>query len=316
MNKMNKHFDQSEEAVSQTIRLGDFCKDCDLELLCGKEDDSVVFKSVLVNRPGLLLAGFENYFGNSRIQVIGNAEYYYLASLQYEEKEKALKRLFVQKIPCIIYARGIKPSQLEIDIATQYNVPILRSQMTTTWLMHELGNYLDNLLAYTDTVHGTLLDINGVGVLLTGHSGMGKSETAIELINRGHRIIADDAVFVKRVRNELIGKAPENIKYFMEVRGLGIIDIKNMYGVGAVLESEYIDLVIKLDKISDFADYDRLGSMDNTYEILGIALPQINIPVMPGRNIAVIVEVATRNFLLKKMGYDALEDLKKRTNLT
>ena len=174
---------------------------------------------------------------------------------------------------------------------------------------------LDNLLAQTEMVHGTLLDINGVGVLLTGHSGMGKSETAIELINRGHRIIADDAVCVKRVRNELVGKAPENIKYFMEVRGLGIIDIKNMYGVGAVLESEFIDLVIRLDKINDLADYDRLGSMDNTCEILGISLPQINIPVMPGRNIAVIVEVATRNYLLKKMGYNALEDLKKRTNL-
>lgn len=312
---MNKHFDQNEEAVSQSVKLGAFCKECDLELICGKADDDITFKSVLVNRPGLLLAGFENYFGNSRIQVVGNAEHYYLASLSYEEKQKALKRLLVQKIPCIIYARGIQPSEMEIELASKHNVPLLRSEMTTTWLMHELGNYLDNLLAQTEMVHGTLLDINGVGVLLTGHSGMGKSETAIELINRGHRIIADDAVCVKRVRNELVGRAPENIKYFMEVRGLGIIDIKNMYGVGAVLESEFIDLVIKLDKINDLADYDRLGSMDNTCEILGISLPQINVPVMPGRNIAVIVEVATRNFLLKKMGYNALEDLKKRTNL-
>lgn len=312
---MNKHFDQSEEAISQTVKLGDFCKQCDLQILMGNKDDDVTFKSVMVNRPGLLLAGFEDYFGNSRIQVIGNAEYYYLNTLQYEAKEKALTRLFVQKIPCVIYSRGINPTQIELDIAKKYGIPMLRSELSTTWLMQELGDYLNNLLAYTEVVHGTLLDINGVGVLLRGSSGMGKSETAIELINRGHRIIADDAVFVKRVRNELIGKAPDNIKYFMEVRGLGIIDIKNMYGVGAVLESEYIDIVIKLDRVTNLADYDRLGSAEKTYEILGVSLPQINVPVMSGRNIAVIVEVATRNYLLKKMGYDALEDLKKRTNL-
>ncbi|MDE6870396.1 MAG: HPr kinase/phosphorylase, partial [Clostridia bacterium] len=158
-------------------------------------------------------------------------------------------------------------------------------------------------------------DINGVGVLLTGTSGMGKSETAIELINRGHRIIADDAVVVKKVRNDLVGRAPDKIKHFIEVRGLGIIDIKSMYGVGAVLDSEDIDLVIHLDKDANLEDYDRLGSMDNTCEILGESRPQINVPVLPGRNLAVIVEVATRNFQLKKQGYDALEELRKRTNL-
>ena len=150
---------------------------------------------------------------------------------------------------------------------------------------------------------------------MTGTSGLGKSETAIELINRGHRLIADDAVIVKRVRNELVGKAPEKIKDFIEVRGLGIINIRNMYGVGAVLESEYINLVIHLDKISSLGDYDRLGSVDNTYEVLGVSLPQINVPVMAGRNVAVIVEVATRNYRLKKLGYNALDELKKRTNL-
>lgn len=148
-----------------------------------------------------------------------------------------------------------------------------------------------------------------------GASGMGKSETAIELINRGHRIIADDAVIVKKVRNDLVGSAPENIKHFIEVRGLGIIDVRSMYGVGAVLDSEDIDLVIRLDTNVDLAEYDRLGTTDNTCEILGESRPQINVPVLAGRNLAVIVEVATRNYRLKKQGYDALEELRKRTNL-
>ena len=312
---MNKYNELTGEAIEEAAKLGDFCKECDLQILLGNADDDITFKSVLVNRPGLLFAGFEDYFVSSRVQVIGNAEFYYLATLQGKEKETALARLYEKKIPCVIYARGIVPSKLEMDFAKRNAIPILSSQMTTTWLMHEVSNYLDNLLAPTEMVHGSLLDINGVGVLLTGTSGLGKSETAIELINRGHRLIADDAVIVKRVRNELVGKAPEKIKDFIEVRGLGIINIRNMYGVGAVLESEYINLVIHLDKISSLEDYDRLGSVDNTYEVLGVSLPQINVPVMAGRNVAVIVEVATRNYRLKKLGYNALDELKKRTNL-
>ncbi|MDE7215924.1 MAG: HPr(Ser) kinase/phosphatase [Clostridia bacterium] len=313
---MNKYDEQlTGEAIEETIRLADFCKECDLQILLGDANDSITFKSVLVNRPGLLFAGFEDYFVSSRVQVIGNAEYYYLASLKGTDKEDALARLYEKKIPCVIYTRGIVPSKMEFDFAKRNGIPVLSSQMTTTWLMHEVSNFLDNLLAPTQMVHGSLLDINGVGVLLTGTSGLGKSETAIELINRGHRLIADDAVIVKRVRNELVGKAPEKIKDFIEVRGLGIIDIRNMYGVGAVLESEYINLVIHLDKITSLEEYDRLGSMDNTHEILGVSLPQINVPVLAGRNVAVIVEVATRNFRLKKQGYNALDELKKRTNL-
>ncbi|MCX4363354.1 MAG: HPr(Ser) kinase/phosphatase [Clostridia bacterium] len=312
---MNSKNEMTEEAIVEKIMLGEFCKQCRLDILVGDKDDDITFKSVLVNRPGLLLAGFEDYFGNARVQVIGNAEYYYLATLQGGAKKKALTRLFVQKIPCVIYSRGIKPTQMEIDIAKEYGIPVLLSNMTTTWLMQEISAYLDDLLAPTEMVHGSLLDINGVGVLLTGSSGMGKSETAIELINRGHRIIADDPVLVKKVRNELVGSAPDRIKHFIEVRGLGIIDIKSMYGVGAVLDSDDIELVVHLDKDADLTDYDRLGSMDNNCEILGESRPQINVPVLPGRNLAVIVEVATRNFQLKKQGYDALQELKKRTKL-
>ncbi len=312
---MNTNKQMLEEAIVETTKLGEFCRQCELEILVGDKDDDITFKSVLVNRPGLFLAGFEDYFGNVRVQVIGYAEYYYLATLQDDIKEKALTRLFNQKIPCIIYARGIKPTKMEIDIAKQYGIPVLLSDMTTTWLMQEISAYLDDLLAPIEVVHGSLLDINGVGVLLTGTSGMGKSETAIELINRGHRIIADDAVIVKKVRNDLVGRAPDKIKHFIEVRGLGIIDIKSMYGVSAVLDSETIDLVIHLDNDANLEDYDRLGSMGNTFEILGESRPQINVPVLAGRNLAVIVEVATRNYQLKIQGYDALEELRKRTNL-
>lgn len=311
----NKYEELTGEAIAETIRLGDFCKECDLKIISGVEEQDITFSSVLVNRPGLLFAGFEDYFVSSRVQVIGNAEYYYLASLSTDGKQKALARLFEKKIPCVIYTCGILPSEMETEFARGRGIPILSSQMTTTWLMHEVGNFLDNLLAPTEMVHGSLLDINGVGVLLTGTSGMGKSETAIELINRGHRLIADDAVIVKRVRNELVGKAPDKIKDFIEVRGLGIIDVRSMYGVGAVLESEYINLVIHLDKITTLADYDRLGIVDNTCEMLGVSLPQISVPVLAGRNVAVIVEVATRNFRLKRLGYNAIDELKKRTNL-
>ena len=311
-----KNYDEwTGEGIVESVKLSEFCKECDLRILYGAEDGDITFSSVLVNRPGLLFAGFEDYFVSSRVQVIGNAEYFYLASLTDEEKKKALLRLFEKNIPCVIYTCGILPSQMELDVAKNGKIPVLSSQMTTTWLMHEVGNFLDNLLAPTEMVHGSLLDINGVGVLLTGTSGMGKSETAIELINRGHRLIADDAVIVKRVRNELVGKAPDKIKDFIEVRGLGIIDIRSMYGVGAVLESEYINLVIHLDKITSLADYDRLGITDLTCEMLGVSLPQINVPVLAGRNVAVIVEVATRNFRLKRLGYNALDELKKRTNL-
>ena len=291
---MNTNKQMLEEAIVETTKLGEFCRQCELEILVGDKDDDITFK---------------------RVQVIGYAEYYYLATLQDDIKEKALTRLFNQKIPCIIYARGIKPTKMEIDIAKQYGIPVLLSDMTTTWLMQEISAYLDDLLAPIEVVHGSLLDINGVGVLLTGTSGMGKSETAIELINRGHRIIADDAVIVKKVRNDLVGRAPDKIKHFIEVRGLGIIDIKSMYGVSAVLDSETIDLVIHLDNDANLEDYDRLGSMDNTFEILGESRPQINVPVLAGRNLAVIVEVATRNYQLKIQGYDALEELRKRTNL-
>lgn len=304
-----------DEIISKTVKLSEFCNDCSVELICGNAQDFITLSSVLVNRPGLLLAGFLDYFGDGRVQVIGNAEHYYYNSLSEDEKTKALERVFSQKIPCIIYARNIYPDAIALSIAQKHNVPVMLSTVTTTAINSKIAEYLNELLAPTLSYHGTLLDIGGTGVLVTGNSGLGKSETALELIHRGHRLVADDAVIIKRVNNELRGKAPRNIKFFMEVRGIGIIDVRSMYGVGSVLDSEEIHLVIHLEKWKNDTCFDRLGNNEQTEEILGINLPKLTIPVMPGRNLAVLVEVAVRHYRLKEFGYDAVKDLIERSDL-
>ncbi|MEG2675844.1 MAG: HPr(Ser) kinase/phosphatase, partial [Clostridia bacterium] len=271
---------RAEDARCEQVTLKQFCDECDLQLLLGKEEDTIVLKSVLVNRPGLLLAGFENYFGNNRVQIIGYAEHYYFETLSEFKKRSALERLFSRHIPCVIYSRGIEPNAIALEFAQKYKVPIMSSDMITTTLNGEIANYLDKLLAPSCIYHGTLLNINGTGVLLTGDSGMGKSETALELIHRGHRLVADDAVIIKRYKNELVGEAPENIKFLMEVRGIGIIDVRSMFGVGSVLNNEDINLIIHLEKLTEDSVVERLGSDIQSEEILGMSLPKMTIPVM------------------------------------
>ena len=194
-------------------------------------------------------------------------------------------------------------------------MPFLGSKLTTTAINTLLADYLDDLLAPSTSLHGTLMDIGGTGVLLTGDSGMGKSETALELVHRGHRLVADDAVVVRKVDNQLIGRAPESIKFFMEVRGIGIIDVRSMFGVGSVLDSDDINLVVQLEKWKSDMTYDRFGNENRTEEILGLQIPKMTIPVMPGRNLAIVVEVAARNYRLKRFGYDAAQSLAERANL-
>lgn len=297
------------------IKIKDFCEECHVQLLFGNPDADIEFSSLLVNRPGLLLTGFKDYFGNGRVQIIGNAEHYYYNTLSDEERYLALERVFSQKVPCVIYSRNIMPPQVAMDIAERYNIPVMLSDLTTTAINSKIASYLDSALAPTIHYHGTLLDIGGTGVLLTGNSGLGKSETALELIHLGHRLVADDAVIIKRVNSELYGRAPENIKFFMEVRGIGIIDVRSMYGVGSVLDSEDIHLVIELEKWTNDTTFDRLGNNEITENILGIQLPKLKIPVMPGRNLAVLVEVAVRNYRLKNYGFDAVASLLERTKL-
>ncbi len=305
-----------EMAVSKTVKLKEFCDACQLEIVSGREDDDITFNSFLVNRPGLLLAGFEDYFGEGRVQLVGNAEHYYFLTLSSQDKIKCIENLCSKRIPCMIYARAINAHEISKNIFRTNNIPLLKSKETTTSLNTRVADYLQNLLAPSMSYHGTLLDISGTGVLITGDSGMGKSETALELVHRGHRLVADDAVIIKRVNNDLVGRAPENIKFFMEVRGIGIIDVRRLYGVGAVLDSEDIDLVIELQKYKDSQAYlDRLGNQATTTTILGVEKPRIVVPVMPGRNLAIIVEVAARNLKLKEFGYDALHELISRSNL-
>ncbi|MEG1608568.1 MAG: HPr(Ser) kinase/phosphatase [Clostridia bacterium] len=297
------------------IKIANFCDDCNIQLLYGNANDDIEFSSVLVNRPGLLLTGFKDYFGNGRVQIIGNAEHYYYNTLNEQDRYLALERVFSQKIPCVIYARNIQPPQIVEELSKKYNIPVMLSDVTTTAINSRIADYLDNALAPTVQYHGTLLDIGGTGVLLTGNSGLGKSETALELIHLGHRLVADDAVIIKRVSNELVGRSPENIKFFMEVRGIGIIDVRSMYGVGSVLDSEDIHLAIQLEKWTNDMTFDRLGNNEITENILGIELPKLKIPVMPGRNLAALVEVAVRNYRLKNFGFDAVANLMEKTKL-
>ena len=274
----------------------------------------MLLTTVNVNRPGLLLAGCEDYFGEKRIQVMGNAEYYYLQSCTKEERYDKLESLFERKIPCIILSKNIEPFEELIEISQKYDVPLFKSNKLTSQLVNDLVTYLNRKLAPFTTIHGVLLEVSGIGVLITGHSGMGKSETAMELIHRGHRLIADDNVIAKRIQDEIIGTSPDKIMHFMEIRGVGIIDVRSMFGVGSVLREKSIDLVIELQAWGKNIEYDRLDNNNKHEEILGLKIPKLTMPVMPGRNLAIVVEVAARNERLKKLGFNAVDQLLSNVN--
>ena len=300
---------QEEHVGAKSMKIKDFCKACDIEVINKSELEYITFYSMMVNRPGLMFAGFDEYFGAGRVQLIGNAENYYLQSLSQEDKTAALRRLLSRRVPGVIFARGIMPDSDFIEEASRFGVPLFASQVVTTRMSVKLSNFLSELLAPEECVHGTLMEITGLAVLITSESGMGKSETALELINRGHRLVADDAVIVKRVADKLLGTAPEKTKFYMEVRGIGIIDVRRMYGVGAILNSEHIDLVLDLIKWEENMQLDRLGESGMYREILGVRVPKLTLPVMPGRNLAIVAEVAARNFRLQSMGFDALRSM-------
>ena len=298
------------EGSKQSVRIKDFSQACSLELARGNALEYITFSSMMINRPGLLFTGFDDYFGAGRIQLIGNAEHYYLASLDEEGRLAAMRRLLSKHVPCVIYSRGIAPESAMLDEAEKYNIPMFLAPDTTTSLSVKLNRYLTELLAPTQSVHGTLLEISGIGVLITGYSGLGKSETALELIHRGHRLVADDSTLIKRINDEVVGYPPEKIKYFMEVRGIGIIDVRRMYGVGAVMNAKNVDLVIELKQWKESQnEIDRLGNNGMTEDLLGVHVPKLVLPVMPGRNLAIVVEAAARNYRLQSMGYDALRDM-------
>ena len=275
-----------------------------------KSADDILIQSRDVVRPGMELNGYHEYFDPNRIAVLGRAEMYMLESLKPERRAMALDSYLSLKPPAVIVARGIDPGKDFMEIAETYHVPVLRTTESTPNVVASLVAYLNVELAPRITRHGVLVEVYGEGILLVGDSGVGKSETAIELIKRGHRLIADDAVEIRRVSSKsLVGQSPENIRHFIELRGIGIINARRIFGMGAVKLQEKIDMCINLEIWDATKVYDRMG-MDSEYtEILGIKVPVMTIPVKPGRNLAIIIEVAAMNNRQKKMGYNAAYEL-------
>ena len=296
--------------VTQSVMLDKFAYDLNLEIVYTGRG-VVTLASMSVERPGLQLAGsFFDYFDARRIILFGLSEYEYLRTFSSEERKEKIEGLFRHgELPCVILSRDLPTIPELVETAKAYACPIFRSPKITTDLMSDLYIYLNRLLAPSVSEHGVLMEVFGVGILLTGKSGVGKSETAMELIKRGHRLIADDNVIIKEIANELYGTAPDIIRYFMELRGIGIINVKSMYGSGSVLDEKKIQLVIQLENWQQGKEYDRVGDENSTTKYLSVKIPKLTIPVSPGRNLAIIIEVAARNFRLKSMGYDASEEL-------
>ena len=266
-----------------------------------------------VNRCGLALAGYFDHFEHTRLQIIGHVEATYINTISDGQKREVFEKMFSLKIPAIILSNGIELPQSIIELSEKHNIPVLSSTLSTSRFTSALIAYLNVMLAERETRHGVLVEVYGEGILLLADSGVGKSETAIELVKRGHRLVADDAVEIKKVSDKsLVGSAPEIIRHFIELRGIGIIDVKQIFGMGAVKDTEKIDMVIHLENWQQHKQYDRLGLTTEYTNILGIDIPSVTIPVKPGRNLAVIVEVAAMNNRQHKMGYNAAQALNDR----
>ena len=275
--------------------------------------DEITISNPEVNRPGLALAGFFENFEHTRIQIIGRAEYNYLCE-QTEKKRAAKIDEFMRHAPAaLVLSTSYEPFPAMLEAAKKYGVPLLGTKEKTSAFMAALISFLNVQLAPRITRHGVLVEVYGEGILLLGDSGVGKSETAIELIKRGHRLIADDAVEIKRVSaTTLVGSAPEIIRHYIELRGIGIVDVRRLFGMGAVKNTERIDLVVNLEPWVQGKMYDRLGLDNETVDILGIDVPSMTIPVKPGRNMAIVLEVAAMNHRQKKMGYNTAEEFNRK----
>ena len=266
-----------------------------------------------VNRPGLQMVGFYDHFEKDRIQIIGKVENLFISQMDPEEKNRRLEDFFRSKPVALIVTSSIEIEPTTVEIAEKYEVPLLRTSERTSPFMAALISFLNVELGPRITRHGVLVEVYGEGVLLLGDSGVGKSETAIELVKRGHRLIADDAVEIKKVSaTTLVGRAPDIIRHYVELRGIGIVDVRRLFGMGAVKETEKIDLVINLENWQQGKMYDRLGLESTTMDILGIDIPSIVLPVCPGRNLSVVIEVAAMNNRQKRMGYNTAEEFNKR----
>lgn len=297
-----------------SVKLSRIIEEIGLEkVYVSPRDENIEILSPDVNRPSLQITGFYDYFDNTRIQLLGKVEYTYLMKISEEERTKQLEMLFSHKIPALILTRNQPVLDGMKELSEKYGVPVLRTQHSTSQFMSGLIAWLNKELAPRITRHGVLVEVYGEGILILGESGVGKSETAVELVKRGHRLVADDAVEIKKVSAiSLVGSSPEIIRHFIELRGIGIIDVKEIFGIGAVKNTEKIDMVINLEAWVDGKHYDRLGLEEEYTEILGIKVPSLLIPVKPGRNLAIIVEIAAMNNRQKRNGYNAAEELNKR----
>lgn len=266
-----------------------------------------------VNRPALQLSGYLEHFEQSRTQIIGNVEYAFIQQMSDEEKKARYNEFLKFDIPCVIFARDLEPDEIFLEVAKENQVSVLGTSCSTSAFMAELIHTLGEQLAPCISIHGVLVDVYGEGLLITGESGIGKSEAALELIRRGHRLVTDDVVEIRKVDDHtLIGTSPDITRYFIELRGIGIIDVKALYGVECVKEKQQIDLVIKLEDWQKDAEYDRLGLEEEYIEYLGNKVVCHSLPIRPGRNLAVICETAAVNYRQKKMGYNAAKELYRR----
>ena len=266
-----------------------------------------------INRPALQLTGYFDHFDSDRVQIIGYVEYTYLETLSDEKKKEMYTQLLSFGIPCIVYCRNLEPDETFLQMANEMKVPIFQSSKQTSAFTAEVIRWLNVELAPCISIHGVLVDVYGVGVLIMGESGIGKSEAALELINRGHRLVTDDVVEIRKVSDDtLVGKAPDITRHFIELRGIGIVDVKSLFGVQSVRETQTIDLVINMEEWDKNREYDRLGLKEESTEFLGNKVVCHSIPIRPGRNLAIIVESAAVNHRQKQMGYNAAEELYRR----
>ena len=292
------------------ISASDFESSLHLECLIPSVKTEWDIRTPDLNRPGMQFCGFYEFFAFERPQLIGKSEMAYLDRQTPEKRKQILEKYFSYPIPCVIICRSLTPPPEFLALAGTHHIPVYSSPMVTSKFTALAIHYLNRRLAPHITRHGVLVDVYGVGVLLSGKSGVGKSEAAIELIKRGHQLVADDVVDICRISDDrLIGTCPEKIRYLMEIRGIGVIDIKAMFGIGAVALSKSIDLIIELETWDENKAYDRIGIQDEEIEIMGVRVPRQVMPIKPGRNLAIIVEVAARNLSLKRTGYHAAREL-------
>ena len=292
--------------MPKKVKVSELIQPLQLEILAGADGLQRSITTDDLYRPALEMAGYFHYYPKERVQLLGKTELAFIQTLESRERKERLERLCHEETPCIMLTRGLEPPLELIEQATEKNIPVLRSHISTTIFSSRLTNFLERRLAPTTTIHGVLVDVYGMGILITGGSGIGKSETALELVKRGHRLVADDAVEIRQTSDsQLHGTAPELIRHLLEIRGLGIINVMTLFGAGAIRNNKRISVVIKLENWQPDKQYDRLGLDEETTRIIETDIPLVTIPVRPGRNLAVIIEVAAMNYRLKRMGYNA-----------